>query len=839
MTDPIEQLFETIIETIQSYAQVPEELATAVCNAIAAKSELIEVLKTDRRMVQINQGNASSYQVLVEDGVAYIGTHYQIDGNTLKSLLEVVLRRVFQPPVGIPQNLPRGGVRKFVGRDRELATLHEQLQQNDRLAIASVQGMGGIGKTELALQYAISNLAHSNYPAGLCWLRARDREIATQIVKFANVNIGLTIDEQLEIDAQVAFCWQHWPQGEVLIILDDVTDYQAIAPYLPPSDPRFKLLITTRVDLGSTVLKVVIEELDEDSAIALLESLIGEERIQFQLDDAQSLCRWVGYLPLALELLGRFLVRKLDWSIDRLLKALKEKSLETKALTAIEAGMTGQLGVAAALELSWQELNQSERDLACILGLFAIAPIPWSLVEQCLSSFEADDLEELRDNGLKAHSLLKRVGENSYQLHQIVQEYFRIKLQQYSASGEWIRISFCQEIVKIAKNIKKRYTIDELNYFAGVIPHIEEVANYHIDILKNNELIHPFEGIGNFYRSTGNYILAEYWYGDCLNKVQIRLGNEHLDVATSLSNLANLYRVRGKVKEAELLLKEALRQREILLGEEHPSFINSLSNLAILYRTQGRYKEANVLYHKILENKKKLLGEDHLDIASSLNNIAIIYCIQGKYDLAELLYKEALEKRQRLLGEDHISVINILSNLANLYRAQGKYEQAEPLLISTLEKKQQLFGEDNPFIINSLSNLANLYRAQGKYEQAQPLLIDILTRRQSLFGEEHHLVARSMNYLAILYSDRGMLPEAELLCTGALEQRKRILGLKHPSVARSQWTLGTIYQKQDKYVEAKALYNQALEIYESEFDFDHPDIQGIKESISSLPPIYQ
>jgi hypothetical protein len=64
MTDPIEQLFETIIETIQSDAQAPEELATEVCNAIVAKSELVEVLKTDRRMVQVNQGNCDFWHNL-------------------------------------------------------------------------------------------------------------------------------------------------------------------------------------------------------------------------------------------------------------------------------------------------------------------------------------------------------------------------------------------------------------------------------------------------------------------------------------------------------------------------------------------------------------------------------------------------------------------------------------------------------------------------------------------------------------------------------------------------------------------------------------------------------
>jgi NB-ARC domain len=206
---------------------------------------------------------------------------------------------------------------KFVGREEKLEQLHTQLQQNERIAITAIAGMGGIGKTELALQYAIDQKNQGYYPAGLCWLRARDREIATELVTFAQVHLGLSIPEQFEIDAQVQFCWRYWPLGETLVVLDDVTSYQAIEPYLPPADPRFKLLITTRLDLGSTVQKVPLEELNEDGAIALLESLVGVERIRSQLADVQALCKWVGYLPLALELLGRFLAGKLDWSIDR------------------------------------------------------------------------------------------------------------------------------------------------------------------------------------------------------------------------------------------------------------------------------------------------------------------------------------------------------------------------------------------------------------------------------------------------------------------------------------------------------------------------------------------
>jgi hypothetical protein len=398
----------------------------------------------------------------------------------------------------IPQNLPRSGVVEFVGRDVKLIELHEQLQNNKRIAITAIAGMGGIGKTELALQYAIEQLQQGQYPAGFCWLRARDREIATDIVTFAQVHLGLSLPDQLEIEDQVRFCWQRWPEGEALVVLDDVTDYQAISPYLPPADPRFKLLITTRLDLGSTVQKVPLEELDEDGAIALLESLVGGDRVRSQLADVQALCKWVGYLPLALELLGRFLARKLDWSIGKLLKALDEKRLAAKALVETENGMTGQLGVAAALELSWQELNEAEQELACVLGMFAIAPIPWLLVESCQPEVEPDDLEDIRDNGLMARSLLKRVGEGSYQLHQIVQEYFRIKLGEMVDRGQSIKATFWQVMVGIAKGIDEKPTIDQIEQVRELIAHLEEGIRLWVDSIIDVDLIWPFAAIGRF-----------------------------------------------------------------------------------------------------------------------------------------------------------------------------------------------------------------------------------------------------------------------------------------------------------------------------------------------------
>jgi tetratricopeptide (TPR) repeat protein len=731
--------------------------------------------------------------------------------------------------------LPRSGVVKFVGREEKLEQLHTQLQQRDRIAITAIAGMGGIGKTELALQYAIEHLQQGQYPAGFCWLRARDREIAIEIVTFAQVHLGLSLPDKMEIEDQVRFCWQRWPEGEALVVLDDVTDYQAIEPYLPPADPRFKLLITTRLDLGSTVQKVPLEELDEDGAIALLESLVGAERVRSQLADAHTLCKWVGYLPLALELLGRFLARKPDWSIGKLLKALEEKRLDAKALVETENGMTGQLGVTTALELSWQELNEAEQELACVLGLFAIAPIPWSLVEGCQPEVEPDDLEDTRDKGLVARSLVKRVGEGKYQLHQIVQEYFRIKLDWRGEWGQSIKFNFWQIIVKTSKTINQISTIDQVERLRETIIHIEEGVKKWIDSLDQGDLISPFVGIGHFYQGQGNYRFAEPWYRDCLEIAVMQLGQEHLDVATSLNNLANLYRFQGKYEEAISTHTEALEMRKRLLGDEHPDVAMSLNNLANIYHDRGRYEEAQPLFLKALEMRKRLLGDEHPDVAMSLNNLANLYRSQGRYEEAEPLYLAALEMKKRMLGAEHPSIAMSLNNLALFYYDRRKYEKAQPLYLSALEMRKRLLGEEHPDVATSLNNLANLYRDQGKYEKAQPLYLSALEMRKRLLGEEHPDVATSLNDLANLYRDQGKYEEAQPLYLSALEMKKRILGNNHPSLAISQWSLGILYQHQCRYHEADVLYRQALVIAQPKLGFNHPTTQGILSWLNSLP----
>jgi tetratricopeptide (TPR) repeat protein len=732
-----------------------------------------------------------------------------------------------------PNNIPRSGSITFIGRAQKLQELHTQLQDNNHLAITAIAGMGGIGKTELALQYALAQ--KGEYPAGLCWLRARDQEIATQIVTFAKAHLGLTPPDELEIDAQVRFCWQQWPEGDALIVLDDVTNYKAIEPYLPPSDPRFKLLLTTRLQLGAAVKDFPVEELDEDSAIMLLESLVKNGRIQAQSDDSKALCNWVGYLPLALELLGRFLARKPDWSIVRLLKALEENRLETQALIVPESGMTAKLGIAAALELSWQELNEAERDLACLLGMFASAPFSWPLVEKCYPNSEFDELEETRDHGLISRSLLNRVGESRYQLHQIVQEYFRIKLEQRSDKGEGIKGNYCRVMVAIAKTIDETPTINEIDSVRGEIVHLEEVVNRWSDSLDAAELIWPYVAVGRYYAGQGNYELALPLYEEILLQCKQRLGAEHPDIATCLNNLAGLYERQGRYEEAVPLYLQALEMSRKLLGTEHPDLATSLNNLAHLYYSQGRYEEAEPLYQKALEMLRKLLGSEHPDLATSLNNLGLLYYSQGRYEEAEPLYQKALEMSRKLLGTEHPDIATSLNNLAYLYCSQARYEEAEPLYQKALDMRLKLLGREHPDVATSLNNLAELHYNQGRYQEAEPFYEQSLDMRLKQLGSEHPDVATSLNNLAKLYKSQGRYQEAESFYKQSLDMRLKLLGTEHPDVAISLWSLGTLYQKQEKIEEAKALYRRALVITKKMLGLSHPYTQGIKSWLESMP----
>jgi tetratricopeptide (TPR) repeat protein len=744
-----------------------------------------------------------------------------------------------EKPAELPNNLNRArtGAVNFVGREEAMAQLHDQLQQQERIAItAVVTGMAGVGKTELALQYAQHHKAKSTYAGGICWIGVQGETVGVQLLEFAKSLLGLFPPEDLNLRGQLDYCWARWqPPGDVLLILDDVHQYAEIQDYLPPQEQRFKVLITTRQHwLAASFEQLRLPVLSESAALALLESLIGASRLQAELEVGKGLCAWLGYLPLGLELVGRFLKRRTNWTLARMQQQLIDKGLQLSALQKRSADMTAQRGVEAAFEVSWEELNQPARHLGCFLSLFALAPIPWRLVvERCLSAEDEEELEDIREEQLLNLHLLQAVEGEVYQFHPLVRQFFQAKLA-LREDGDELKRSFCRGMVEEAKTIPESPTKEQIEAVALSIPHIAESATELEQWLEDEDLIPSFEGLGMFYYGQGLYERTEPWWKQCLEVTRRRLGEEHSDVASSLNNLAELYRSQGKYKEAEPLYLQALELEKRFLRENHPCVATFLDNLAKLYYSQGRYEEAKPLYLQALELKKRLLGENHPDVATSLNNLALLYESQGRYKEAEPLYLQALELYKRLLGKNHPYVATSLNNLALLYNSQGKHEEAEPLYLQALELEKRLLGENHPLVAGSLNNLALLYNSQGRYEEAEPLYLQALELRKRLLGENHPDVATSLNNLAELYRSQGSYESAEPLYLQALELRKQLLGENHPDVARSLNGLAKIYYSQGRYEEAEPLYLQALAIAGQALGENHSKTIKIRENLQLL-----
>lgn len=359
-----------------------------------------------------------------------------------------------------------------------------------------------------------------------------------------------------------------------------------------------------------------VKVLSEKAAVELLVSLV-DKRIYRELDQAKQLCAELEYWRSYLELVALYLKRKPDLSVAQMRQHLEPKP------TLLVAKMRQRFGLdplpqqqphpehravmlrgIAVLELSWQELDELAQQLACLLSLFAPTPIPWLLVEQILPDQEKEALEDARDKALLNLGLIKRCGQESYQLNRSIQFFLWSKFAKL-VEADQLKQKFCQLMVTAAQKI----------------PNISTQEN----IIAPSPMY--VQAIESWMRPPG----TEY------PDVATSLDN----VATSLDNLAKFYsfqdRPQGPYTEAELLYLQAILLRERLLGK-NSDVVTSLNNSAELYRS----------------------------LATSLNNLAELYRSQGNYTNAESFFLKAVEIAEQQLGVNHPNTIIFRENLQSL-----------------------------------------------------------------------------------------------------------------------------------------------------------------------------
>ncbi len=729
--------------------------------------------------------------------------------------------------VPVPSNV-RSGSQNFVGRGKELEKIRGKLTTGQGVIICAVEGLGGVGKTELALQYA--QHYKGEYVAQY-WLNLREVGLAQAIVQEANRYIALPESMQAEnLEKQAEWYWRNWlpVEGKILVILDDVTDIKAIPQQARPLDPRFQILLTTRKrKLSSQFAEIALEVISEDEALHLLKNLLGAARVERELPVAKEICKYLGYLPLAVELVGRYL--QLDEDLQ-LAEYQQQLHIADESLDLQEAEDIGATrGVIAAFELSWQELGETTAQVAMLLGLFAPESIAWYLVEDVAKElgFGEQDIRAARKH-LNNLYLLKALDQERtrFEVHALVREFMKWKLAQTPTTNQTFRIAFVTYFLGISTTINQTPTITQIQAVAPAIPHMEIISREMIADIPNpgedSNLGWAFTGIARFYKGQGLYALALEPYERGLSSVEKILGAGHPDTATSLNNLAHLYEALGRYNNAECLYKRSLQIREAQLGADHPDTSTSLNNLANLYRAMGRYSDVEPLYQRSLQIWETQSGANQPLIATILNNLANFYESMGRYSDAEPLHGRSLQIRETQLGVDHPDTASSLNNLAALYYAKGRYSDAEPLFGRSLQIMETQLGADHPDTASSLNNLAELYRAMGHYSDAELLCKRSLQIRETQLGADHPDTAQSLNNLAALYYAMGRYSEAEPLYRRSLQIRETQLGVDHPDTAVSLNNLAELYRAIGRYSDAEPFYERSLYISETQLGADHP-----------------
>ena len=341
--------------------------------------------------------------------------------------------------------------------------------------------------------------------------------------------------------------------------------------------------------------------------------------------------------------------------------------------------------------------------------------------------------------------------------------------------------------------------------------------------------------VATAYYSQGNYKKAI----DCEAKALIVLkslyGENHLDYATSLTDLAYYHFKSGNYNKAVEIETMAKNIRKQVLGEKHPDYVLSLSKLGNYYCDLGDYKKAVEFETMAMNLRKQSLGEKHPDYALSLSKLGNYYCDLGDYKKAVEFGTMAMNLRKQSLGEEHPDYALSLNNLAGYYSNLGDYRKAVEFGTQAMNICKQTLEENHPGYATSLSNLASYYCDLGEYNKAIEIGTMAMNLRKHTLGEKHLDYALSLSNLAGYYSNLGEYNKAVELGTQALNIRKQALGEKHPDYASSLNNLANYYYSLGDYNKAVELGTQALNICKQALGEKHPDYAS---SLNNLANYY-
>ncbi|KAF2030383.1 TPR-like protein [Setomelanomma holmii] len=727
-------------------------------------------------------------------------------------------------------------------------------------ARAALVGLGGVGKSQLALQYAHS-IRDTSPHTFVFWVHASTharfeeayRDIADQL------QLPGRSDPKANVLRLVSDWLQDKASGRWVMVVDSVDDAEAFFPlrkrqqseanasaqtplatYLPQSRNGAVLITSRSKDAanrlvgGYNKIKEVLT-MNEGKGLQLLRNKLRDPPLE---ESAVELLQALDCIPLAVSQAAAYINRRARMTAARYLDEYwkndkKRESLLNWDADELHRDMSASNSVVTTWQMSFEQIQRERRSAAELLSLMSFSN-PQGIPESTLRTYstgkaeanaagDQEDPDAVFDEDLdtlQAYSLVSITANNdTCEMHALVQFCTRIWLSSFSNAAQWE-----QEFVALMARELPSGEYENWGKCQQLLPHVEPLFKSEPAAKEAVEAWAQVLTNAAWYLCLrGNYERAELIARKASATTERLYGINNELTLEYINNLANVLHDRGKYEAAELLHRQALEEREKRFGPFNGSTMTSVNNLANAVRIQRKYKEAEQLYRRALQWCEVTLSSRHRITLRSMSNLAVVLRAQNLYSESESMHQRALEGRESTLGRFHIDKLASINNLAVVTQYQGK----------SLEAKVQTLGAHHPDALTTVNNLATVLQLQGTFEEAEKLYRQALKGREEEIGIHHPDTLLSMGLLASALQDQGKRRQKKL-SRQAPKGYKNGPGEWHPNTLTSVFCLAYLLHTLRRYTEAAELYQQACDRRTQQLGPDYPHTVACRNYLATL-----
>ncbi|MEN3534059.1 FxSxx-COOH system tetratricopeptide repeat protein [Microbispora sp. ZYX-F-249] len=724
-------------------------------------------------------------------------------------------------------NLPTRNA-AFTGRGEMLERLRDRFAGGSPAVVTQAQegraqallGLGGVGKTQLAIEYAHRFM--SDYDV-VWWVPAEQPELLNGAMADLAERLGMRIGDNLAEAALAAkdALGRGEPYARWLLIFDDADSAEDVQTYLPGGTGH--VLITSRSQAWSRIAMPL--EVDVFTREESLEHL--RRRVADLSDgDAGRVAAALGDLPLAIEQAGAWL-QESGMSVDEYVGTLSEQLERTLALG---DSPTYPTSVAATWNVSIERLREKSPAavrLLQLLAFFAAEPVSLSMLYgdetvRCLIPYD-DSLREKIMIGRLVRELhrfaLAKVDQrnSSVQVHRLVQAVLRDQMDDDE------RERTVHEVHRILLGARPREggTDDPGNWprYDEIWPHLAPSSAQDCDEEETRQLL--VDRVRYLWRR-GEFDRA-LDLGRRLEELWIRkLGDYDRQTLHLRFHLGNVLRSQGRYREACDLNRAILEDQRRVLPDPHPHTLQTAGSLAADLRALGEPTESLRMEQETYERTKELFFDDHPRVLAASHNLAVALRHAGDFNAARRLDQETADKRREVLGPAHPSTLLSEANLALDIREAGEYAKSADLLRETLNSYAEVAGPELPDRLSTARSLAVSLRETGALAEARRLTEATYERCLRRFGPDSPETVACKLSLACDLAAAGDARRALDLAAEVRASYESTLGADNPYTLIAAGNLTIYLRHLGEFAESRALGTRTLQTLRRRIGSDHP-----------------